>query len=616
MNRQPKAVGPRVVRGPLVALGAIAVAVMLLIPSIALARDPGQFAFPPSIGPDGRNADQPHPGVPWTADAVELAHTAPQAVKAGSTEQACTGWRSYFTPPPSIRVLRGASDRVETVPFRTYVETVMSSEWAHYWPFETVKVGAIAVKQYGWYYTIVYRGGRNAAGECFDVRDSTTDQLYKPGYREIFPAHRRAAKLTWDVSLRKFNAIKNRGEFFLTGYRTGTSGVKCGVDSNGKLLFQRSIYNCGAKGYTYEQILRFYLTTRLEVIQPGAHDILGAGLGDASVLVRDAEGTRTPRLFEPVLPDSVTPAEVTTPTIVANGFVGARSVDIDGNERDDLLTLHSPGGTGYVLRVALSDGTAYGADAAWGSEANGAFGEGTTLLAGDFDADGKRDAAILHPGSKPGTAVLKLFRSTGTVLLAPVDWWSGPVDLTASRVLSGDANGDGRADLMIIDDLGERGLEYRVAASLLSGGGLAAPTVWHSATDLRWATTRHVVGDVDRDGRDDLYLLTPAGGGTAYSKLEADNKTATFARFALPAPAAAQGISFSAVKAGSADLGCQERELSDCGTGDGHGDLVLYIDRGAGNGTRVVALAARYNDLEMGTPLDVPGLDWERISPY
>jgi hypothetical protein len=296
--------------------------------------------------------------------------------------------------------------------------------------------------------------------------------------------------------------------------------------------------------------------------------------------------------------------------------VGARSVDIDGNERDDLLTLHSPSGTGYVLRVAPSDGTAYGADAEWDSADNGAFGEGTTLLAGDFDGDSKRDAAIVHPGSVTGTATLKLFRSTGTDLMAPVDWWSGPVDLTASRVLSGDANGDGRADLIIVDDLGDYGLEYRVAASPLSGGGLAAPVVWHSATDLRWATTRHVVGDVDRDGRDDLYLLTPAGGGTAYSMLEAGNKTPTFSRVALPAPASAQGISFDAIKAGSADLGCQDRDLSDCGTGDGHGDLILFIDRGVGNGTRVVALAGRYNDLEMGTPLDVPGLDWDRISAY
>jgi hypothetical protein len=334
------------------------------------------------------------------------------------------------------------------------------------------------------------------------------------------------------------------------------------------------------------------------------------------LLVREDDGTRTPRLFEPELPDSLTPTGVTTPTIGANGFVGARSVDIDGNERDDLLTLHSPGGTGYVLRVAPSDETAYGADVAWASDANGAFGEGTTLLAGDFDADSKRDAAILHPGSEPGTAVLKLFRSTGTGLQPPVDWWSGPVDMTSSRVLSGDANGDGRADLIIIDDLADNGLEYRVAASLLSGGGLAAPVVWHSATDLRWATTRHVVGDVDRDGRDDLYLLTPASGGTAYSVLEAANRAPTFSRVALPAPASAQGIPFDALKAGSADLGCQDRDLSDCATGDGHGDLVLFIDRGAGNGTRVVALAARYNDLDMGTPLDVPGLDWNRISPY
>lgn len=39
--------------------------------------------------------------------------------------------------------------------------------------------GGRAVKQYAWFYAL--RGPRQASdGRCFDVRDGTSDQLYKP----------------------------------------------------------------------------------------------------------------------------------------------------------------------------------------------------------------------------------------------------------------------------------------------------------------------------------------------------------------------------------------------------------------------------------------------------
>ena len=50
-------------------------------------------------------------------------------------------------------------------------------------------MGALAVKQYGWYYTMHWRGGScqvtnpddgTTTVECYDVKDGTLDQIYKP----------------------------------------------------------------------------------------------------------------------------------------------------------------------------------------------------------------------------------------------------------------------------------------------------------------------------------------------------------------------------------------------------------------------------------------------------
>ena len=113
----------------------------------------------------------------------------------------------------TIRVLRTHGPNkgnVETVDFRTYVGWVLSTEWTAHYPLEALKVGAIAVKQYAWYYTIVYRGGVDASGNCYDVVDNTNDQYYDPD-NKVHPRpgpnkfHLQAIAATWNISLRKWS---------------------------------------------------------------------------------------------------------------------------------------------------------------------------------------------------------------------------------------------------------------------------------------------------------------------------------------------------------------------------------------------------------------------------
>src|SRR5450759_3180465 len=136
----------------------------------------------------------------------------------------CTGWSSTSTPPPTIRVLRVSTGVVETVDFKTYVKVVMPAEWPSTWSQEVLRAGAVAIKQYAWYYTMHYRGGTGTGG-CYDVRDDNWDQIYSPT-RTQYASQIQAVESTWSESITK------SGAFVFTGYRPG-SDVACGTDADG-----------------------------------------------------------------------------------------------------------------------------------------------------------------------------------------------------------------------------------------------------------------------------------------------------------------------------------------------------------------------------------------------
>src|SRR5450759_980406 len=89
----------------------------------------------------------------------------------------CTGWSSTTTPPATIRVLRSATGVVQAVGFETYVKVVMPAEWPSSWPMESLRAGAVAVKQYAWYHAMHYRGGTGTGG-CYDVVDNTVSYTH------------------------------------------------------------------------------------------------------------------------------------------------------------------------------------------------------------------------------------------------------------------------------------------------------------------------------------------------------------------------------------------------------------------------------------------------------
>ncbi len=163
----------------------------------------------------------------------------------------CGSYRSETTPPPTIRVFRTASGAVDTVDFRLYVKNVLSREWISSWTTESLRSGALAVKNYAWYQVLHWRGYVNAAGQCFDVFDSTRDQHYDPS-RPTYAPMAAAVDATWGTLAHK------QGRIFATYYNAGQVNEACGARANGWQMFQWGTQACGVAGKSAAQIMAIY----------------------------------------------------------------------------------------------------------------------------------------------------------------------------------------------------------------------------------------------------------------------------------------------------------------------------------------------------------------------
>ncbi|MGI8999079.1 MAG: SpoIID/LytB domain-containing protein [Candidatus Limnocylindria bacterium] len=163
----------------------------------------------------------------------------------------CGTYRSETAPPPTIRVYRTATGAVDTVDFRTYAKNVLSREWISSWTTESLRSGALAVKNYAWYQVIHWRGYVNAAGTCFDVFDSTRDQHYDPS-RPTYAPMAAAIDATWATLAHR------AGRVFATYYNAGGASESCGANANGWQMFQWGTQACGLAGKSAAQIMSIY----------------------------------------------------------------------------------------------------------------------------------------------------------------------------------------------------------------------------------------------------------------------------------------------------------------------------------------------------------------------
>lgn len=525
-------------------------------------------------------------------------------VQAGST---CTGWSSSLRPPTSIRVYRTALGRTVKVPFRTYVEKVMAAEWGTSHPADALRVGAVAVKQYAWYFTIHWRGGRDAAGRCYDVVDTTRDQLYNPS-RTVPASHKAAVAATWNVSLRKGS------RFFLTGYRSGTGYCTANID--GWKLYQRDASDC-VRRYrdTSERLARRFFSG-VSWITPGAGDISGDGRGDVAVTVTDPEtGATTAQVYAA---DTSYNAAVAGGTLAGDVLTaaapetvrGRAAGDVTGDGRRDIVQLVDTA-DGLALQVIRATSTGLAPAVTWWRDAadpaSPGAGDEVRLVVADFTGDFRDDAAIVRlvGGEAPATAVF-LAASSGKSFAAVRRTWSTGVDLTAAELHGGDVNGDGLADLVSVSPTSAGGTALRVARST-SKRTLGSLATW--GTDgLPPASLKTVLGDVNRDGRTDVIVARPDGEGMRILAYRAPTSGTTFRRVALTGTLA---LPFEGTRLSSADL-----------SGDGRADVVALVDRGdAEDGTSLGTAIWRLLSNSEGTLTlrswtSNAAIDWETAFPY
>lgn len=547
--------------------------------------------------------------------------------------QQCTGWTDEFHPPTEIRVLRKRgpnAGHVEVVPFWNYVGTVLAAEYSTSGPRGAIwfRMGAQSVKQYGWYYAMHWRGGKVtnynedgsvASVECFDVRDSTADQIYKPEKLvngEWVPinvpsaANLAAMAEIWPNSMRKWVVKKQKSRFFLTGYRSGKKRP-CGADADGFRIKQKSLADCTVKGLVYEETIREYYEPNVLMVDPRERDILDDNdtyFGDVGVL--SANGANTNWRVYAGQPDGfaapVTGTFAIDPTKIAGHGMG----DVTGDGRNDLVMLLNTG----KIRVAVATGTGY-ADPTSQDVPNGA--PSARMLVADFNGDLLADVGLLRSTplqplpNEPATMVVMRGVSDGT-FGAPVDWWRGVLDLTVQEVAAGDVNGDGKADLVIGDAIA--GVTFSVAPSFAScldlsvwgacpspgGTGLDAAALWLNKPGWAASEVNWTMADFNRDGRSDLVAVVKDGSGVDIMGARAligGGFTDTSTMFEI------NSLAFADVSAIGSEI-----------NPDGLGDLVLLKKNGANTTLQWLRASQALKSAAVSyvptTPYNDAGLTW------
>ncbi len=138
--------------------------------------------------------------------------------------------------------------------------------------------------------------------------------------------------------------------------------------------------------------------------------------------------------------------------------------------------------------------------------------------ADDAQAAGRFDSLVLRDLGGKTAALVQMVAADGA--FAPVELWrskKGAFDMRKATFVAGDVNGDGIGDGIVLYDLGRS--RSRLLVYLSDGTRAGQKTAWTSRRGaFAKARARVAVGDVNRDGLDDVIALYARGksGATLY----------------------------------------------------------------------------------------------------
>jgi hypothetical protein len=285
---------------------------------------------------------------------------------------------------------------------------------------------------------------------------------------------------------------------------------------------QKSLKDCATKGLSLEEVLREYFEPNLLVVDGRRHDIVDDQnwRGDVGLLVANGSDTQY-RLYQGTS-DSFNNGPTGTlnginfGSVLGSGVAQFDAADTNGANDAKMLSDLVLLTNNDKVRVARSNGNGFDAPASYDTPAGA-----QRLLVGDFDGDLLDDVGVMTT-PQAGTATLwVMIRQSGGGFADAVDWWSGALDLSDPSVFvaAADVNGDDMADVVARDAAGN----YLAAASQASCadltiwgtcpptsvgvGALSDLSIWLAAPGSVPANATNLVGDYDRDGRDDLVTV-------------------------------------------------------------------------------------------------------------
>ncbi|HEX6292352.1 MAG TPA: SpoIID/LytB domain-containing protein [Herpetosiphonaceae bacterium] len=158
------------------------------------------------------------------------------------------------TPPSTIRVYRVSLGRIDTVNFNYYVKHVLPSEWISSWHAESLRAGAMAVKTYGWYWTIYSK----YPGAGYDVKDTTADQVYNPNVS--YASTDAATDANWGYKMTRNGAIF-QAHYCAGSYNSSRTSGQCSENHGwtvGTYMSQWGSKWYADNGRTWQWMVPFY----------------------------------------------------------------------------------------------------------------------------------------------------------------------------------------------------------------------------------------------------------------------------------------------------------------------------------------------------------------------
>ena len=181
--------------------------------------------------------------------------------------------------------------------------------------------------------------------------------------------------------------------------------------------------------------------------------------------------------------------------------------DFDGDGQADIARIWNNGDQAMVDVFVHADGGMTWRR--WAGPNAGAFGPDQTYLAGDFDGDGLDDLVRIYGHN--GASVMDVLRSDGAGFTAQRWATQAGGHWAEQRFVTGDFNGDGRADVAKVF-----GLDGQTCIDVFASDGAAfAFTRWITDAGTHDDAMRFAAGDFDDDGLADIARISAASGGAA-----------------------------------------------------------------------------------------------------